>query len=188
MTTDHKTAPFDADRRRAIQFTRRYLLGGTAIAILALSAPVAALAQPVSEQGEHAFYVFSVALTGRRDISPATSKRMYDLLQLDGEIGPQRLSALVALADTHQTPQGLKAAASTAGLDAELMRVLTSWYTGTVDTAGGPVVVAYKEALMYRPVEDGLVVPTYCNKGPMWWRDTLPPDVTRMPINNPKVL
>lgn len=82
----------------------------------------------------------------------------------------------------------LKAAAAAAGQDKTLTAVISAWYTGTITTAKGPVVVAYKDALMYRSTEDGLVVPTYCNKGPMWWRDTLPPGVTRTPINSPEVL
>jgi hypothetical protein len=163
------------------------LLGGTALAILGLTLPGDTFAQTLPTPDEHAFHAFSSALTGRNDLSPTTSKRMFDLLRRDSEMGPQRLSALMVLADANRSPETLKAAAAATGLAVELMRVLTAWYTGTVDTAGGPVVLAYQEALMYRPVADGMTVPTYCNKGPMWWTG-LPPEITRMPVNNPRVL
>jgi hypothetical protein len=178
---------FDRDAEGVSPVTRRALLGGTALVILGLFSPGVALAESGPETDEHLFHLFSIALTGHEDLSLATSKRMFDLLRRDGEIGSQRLSALIALADTNRSPEAIKAAAVAAGLDADRMRIVTAWYTGTLDTTDGPVVLAYRDALMYRPVEDGMTVPTYCNKGPMWWTG-LPPEITRMPVNTPKVL
>jgi hypothetical protein len=187
MTKDHKPGPPDTIGPTAFHVTRRGLLGGTALAIVTLTLPSGALAQTPPAEGERAFHTFSIALTGRNDLSPVTSKRIFDALRQEREIGAERLLALTGLADANRSPEALKAAAGTRGLGSELMRVLTAWYTGTVDTVSGPVVVAYRDALMYQPVADGMTVPTYCNKGPMWWTG-LPPEIARMPANNPRVL
>ncbi|TCQ97306.1 sugar dehydrogenase complex small subunit [Neorhizobium sp. JUb45] len=187
MSTHLSTSPPDAAKSNSTLITRRALLGGTALAILGLSANNEAMAETLVTPDEQAFHRLSVALTGHDDLSPVTSKRMFEVLRRDDEPGQQRLFALVTLADAMQTPASLKAAASAAGLEAEFMRLLTAWYTGTIETPNGPVVLSYQEALMYRPVADGMTVPTYCNKGPMWWTG-LPPQINRMPINNPRVL
>lgn len=61
-------------------------------------------------------------------------------------------------------------------------KILHAWYTGTV----GPndkdqvMVVAYKNALMYRPTADGLPMPTYCFQGELWFSE-LPPGITTQP-------
>lgn len=61
-------------------------------------------------------------------------------------------------------------------------KVLHAWYTGTV----GPneqdqvMVVAYKNALMYRPTAYGLPTPTYCFQGELWFSE-LPPGITKEP-------
>jgi len=66
------------------------------------------------------------------------------------------------------------------------LAIVAAWYTGTV--AGNPangtksIVVAYAEALMYRTVADGQVVPTYCNYGPLWWLKAPPPILVSAPV------
>lgn len=71
------------------------------------------------------------------------------------------------------SPEALLNAAGAAGLRETLLAIVAAWYTGTVGHGTGAQLVAYKEALMYRPCADGLVVPTYCSDGPAWW--TAPP-------------
>ena len=81
----------------------------------------------------------------------------------------------------------LAAATDTAPALRELaLAIVAAWYTGTV--AGNPangtksIVVAYAEALMYRTVADGQVVPTYCNYGPLWWLKAPPPILVSAPV------
>lgn len=63
------------------------------------------------------------------------------------------------------------------------MQIVHAWYTGTVgpNDAGEVNVIAYKNALMYRPTADGLPVPTYCFRGELWFSE-LPPGITQQPI------
>lgn len=129
------------------------------------------------------FLSLSRKITGRRDLNPLTATRILGALKAEGAV-----EQLAALADTARDAADLRERAMGADLLDPLTAILSAWYTGTVEGPDGPVVVAYRDALMYRPTEDGLVVPTYCSKGPMWWENTLPPGITRNPVNIPEVL
>lgn len=136
---------------------------------------------------ETAFLAVSSLLTDKKNLSEITSKRIFDALKGDDTGFAGRLMRLAALMPGQATGTALKAAAVANGLEADVTAIVTAWYTGTVTTRKGPVVVAYENALMYRPVADGLTVPTYCSNGPVWWSG-LPPEISRMPVNLPKVL
>lgn len=168
-----------------VPISRRALLAGTTL-LLALSQAPSAFATTLSE-AEAAFYRVSSVLTDKNDLSATTSRRILKALSSDDPAVVDKVLRLAVLAQVNHTGAALKAAAKAEGLDANVMKIVTAWYTGTVDTTNGPVVVAYRDALMYRPVANGLTVPTYCNNGPIWWTG-LPPEITRVPVNIPKVL
>ncbi|WP_168879864.1 sugar dehydrogenase complex small subunit [Rhizobium sp. P28RR-XV] len=170
---------------QAVPISRRALLTGTAL-LLALSQAPFAFATTPSET-EAAFYRISSVLTDKSNLSATTSRRILEALSSDDPGIADKVLRLAVLAQVNHTGAALKAAARAEGLDANVMKIVTAWYTGTIDTANGPVVIAYKDALMYGPVADGLTVPTYCNNGPIWWSG-LPPEITRAPVNIPKVL
>ena len=171
MRTENRShgGSFSGNAFPTISVTRRALLAGAALSVASLNFPPAAGAQAPSA-AETDFFDLSRAVTEKDDLDMA------------GRIGK-----LAALVRNHATAKTFKEAAAAEGLDGDVMRIVTAWYTGTVGTTKGPVVVAYKDALMYRPVADGLTVPTYCDNGPTWWTG-LPPEISGMPVNNPKVL
>jgi hypothetical protein len=172
----------------AIPLTRRALLAGTAIFIAGIAGRRPANAQAAgADNATSTFLDVSQAVTGRDGLSPVTAERIYNAMHGDDAGFPGRIEHLAELAQQSASPEALKSAASTVGLDETVMSIVTAWYTGTVQTGKGPVVVAYVDALMYQPVADGLTVPTYCNKGPLWWTG-FPPEIATMPQNNPKVL
>ena len=121
------------------------------------------------------FYTLSQTITGHRDLSAATAARIEQAMRANVPGFAERLPQLGALLVTGQEAKVLLAAATAA--DAALrelaLAIVAAWYTGTVagNAAQGTksIVVAYAEALMYRTVADGQVVPTYCNYGPLWW-------------------
>lgn len=190
MTTDISPGTSDTDHQLAgfsTKLSRRTLLVAGAVLAASASWSVDAWAQAATPSSNPTFHDVSQAVTGKTGLSTVTSDRIFKaLLGDDGQL-PAKIDQLAKLAQTNTSPEALKAAADTAGLTTTLMAIVTAWYTGTVQTNTGPVVVAYREALMYRPVADGLTVPTYCNKGPIWWTG-LPPELTVMPTNDPKVL
>jgi hypothetical protein len=119
------------------------------------------------------FLAFSKAITGHDDIDPLTSSRIRDAMRQADAASADQVDALVGLVQPGMAPDALLAAATSAGLRGTALSVVAAWYTGTVVAGGKTAVVAYEQALMYRPVADGLTVPTYCNEGPLWW--TAPP-------------
>lgn len=179
--------PILSSGARSLSLSRRSLLSGTVALAGLFALPVDLWAQQTSFSEQPAFYALSRAITEKDELSVTTADRIFAALRTDHEDLATTVDALAQLAKAQTDIKSFRDAATKAGHRDLFLAILTAWYTGTVDTKQGPVVVAYKDALMYRPVEDGLTVPTYCNKGPMWWTG-LPPEVTRMPINNPKVL
>lgn len=172
-----------------LKTTRRQLLAGSALLLADLAFHTPALAETGSPTAatEAAFLALSRKVTGKDQLSPVTAGRILAALVADDPALSAKLEKLTDLSASTASPAALKQAASSVGLDGTVMAIVSAWYTGTIDTKAGPVVVAYKDALMYQPVADGLTVPTYCSRGPLWWSD-LPPQVTRIPQNNPKVL
>lgn len=54
-------------------------------------------------------------------------------------------------------------------------KVMTAWYLGTVGTGKNARAVAYEQALMYPPIADVVVMPTFARGIPGYWAD--PPAV-----------
>ncbi|MEG1329166.1 MAG: sugar dehydrogenase complex small subunit, partial [Janthinobacterium sp.] len=121
------------------------------------------------------FYTLSQTITGHRDLSAGTAARIEQAMRSNVPGFAEQLPRLGALLVTGQEAKALLAAATAAdaGLRELALAIVAAWYTGTVTghAAQGSksIVVAYAEALMYRTVADGQVVPTYCNYGPLWW-------------------
>lgn len=134
------------------------------------------------------FLSLSRLVTGYDMLDETIAARTYDALYAKGGRAGDEITQLIGLAQQSGDAKALQAQAAQAGLSAMLNAVLMGWYTGTVSGQSETIVIAYRDALMYRPTADGLTVPTYCNKGPLWWQDTLPPGITAVPVNNPKVL
>lgn len=159
--------------------TRREFLRNT-LGILAIGAliplPFNANAAATASAADplHGFIVLSQAITEHRQIDSRLAARFYTTFsQCDVQFAP-RVNRLVQLLQPGDSAQQLLAKADQAGLKAFLYQIVTAWYTGTVGDDHHGTLVAYQQALMYRPVSDGLVVPTYCGNGPIWWTQPLP--------------
>jgi hypothetical protein len=132
------------------------------------------------------FIALSHAITEHDDLDVVTAARIEAAMGRDFPQFAQLLPGLVALVSPAGKPavpaRDLLAAATTAGLRELTMAIVTAWYTGTVGAGKTAVVVAYAQALMYRPVADGQTVPTYCNYGPQWWTHAPPPVRVSPPV------
>ena len=178
------------------RITRRHALIGLA-ALLAqagfwsnpLSAAMpAATAAPKAAPGSMLFYTLSQEITGHQDLRTETAARIEQAMRTNVPGFAEHLPALGALVKTGQPAKDLLAAATAtdASLRELALAIVAAWYTGTVagNAAQGTksIVVAYAEALMYRTVADGQVVPTYCNYGPLWWLKAPPPVLVSAPV------
>jgi hypothetical protein len=165
--------------------SRRAFAAGTAVtALLAAchrTAPPAAQAAAEAVPEDPAFLSLSIALTGHADIDPLTAARTSQAFhQLFPEIAA-RFGALAALADKHSNPEELLDAADAMGQRETLLAIVAAWYTGTVGTGVTAKAMAYADALMNRPVADGLFPPTYQLGGPAWWTAAPPAVDAPMP-------
>lgn len=122
------------------------------------------------------FFALSQVLTEHQDINPGMSARIFTALNLSNPQFSSQVEQLSARLKTGQSAQQLQQIANQLELQALVSAILTAWYTGTVGHGPNASLIAYKDALMYRPVNDSLIVPTYCGNGPLWWT-TAPPDV-----------
>ena len=149
---------------------------GTGGAQPAPAAAAAATTGTVDGEAIARFLAFSKAITGHDDIDPLTSARIREAMLQGDAAFAQQAASLAGLVQPGIAPDALLGAATGAGLREAALAVVTAWYTGTVVAGQKTTVVAYEQALMYRPVADALTVPTYCNEGPMWWT-AAPPEV-----------
>jgi len=174
----------DSGRRQVLAVSLAALLGGPWLSRLASGA-----AQPSSPAAaapeQEAFLAFSRAITGHAELNATTARRIYDAMRKASGDFTAQAARLGELAKDAATPQALLADASTAGLRETALAVVAAWYTGSVGSDSNATVVAYREALMYRTVEDGQTVPTYCNYGPAWWVADPPPVRVSPPVEKP---
>ncbi|CNF58397.1 TPA: sorbitol dehydrogenase family protein [Yersinia enterocolitica] len=171
-------------------FTRRELLVGLASTMVATSL----LGYPFLTQAEQQtaaanplafaqFFTLSQTLTEHQDIDQGMSARIFTALHNSDKQLSSQISQLTALMQDGQSAQQLQALAQQHQLQKTVSAIVAAWYTGTVGHGQQAVLIAYKDALMYRPASDALVVPTYCGNGPLWWTAT-PPDINLpKPVN-----
>jgi len=134
------------------------------------AAPEHPPATPVDAQQ---FLAVSKALTGHDDLNPQTARRILQAMRDDNAAFADKAAALAVLAKGTLAPNAYLEAATPLGLRDTALAIVSAWYTGTVGSGPRARLIAYKEALMYWPVRDGLTVPTYCSNGPLWF--TAPP-------------
>ncbi|CAI0916097.1 sorbitol dehydrogenase family protein [Serratia grimesii] len=162
-------------------FSRRKVLLGLASTLLATSL----LSYPFLSQAEQhtaatnplqfaRFFKISQTLTEHNDIDQGMSARIFTALHNHDAQFTSKVEQISHLLQPGQSAKQLQQQATQAGLQDVLTAIITAWYTGTVGHGQTAELIAYKDALMYRPASDALIVPTYCGNGPLWWTATPP--------------
>jgi fructose 5-dehydrogenase small subunit len=121
------------------------------------------------------FLRLSQAAVGHDDLDMTIASRMFAALRHADPTFNDNAAGLARLVHGGQTPEALLDAAKAVGLHETMLTLVAAWYTGTVGHGQQAEMVSYADALMYRPVSDGLPVPTYCLDGPLWWPGLPPP-------------
>jgi hypothetical protein len=127
----------------------------------------------------------SQAVTGHADLDATIASRLMAALHRADPTFVDHAASLARLVHDGQEPEALLAAASAAGLRDTVLALVAAWYTGTVGHGQQAAMVSYVDALMYRPVSDGLPVPTYCLNGPVWWPGPPPAAGVSAPAGTP---
>lgn len=167
-------------------FSRRDLIKGLTSAMVAttlLGFPFLTQAEKAAAEASPVifgqFYLVSQAITEHKNLSEGASAQIFNALFRGQPDFPLQVSKLHALVNSNQTAKELQALAKQQGLGDLVTNIVTAWYTGSVGHGTDSILISYKDALMYRPVSDGLIVPTYCGNGPLWF--TAAPPAAAMP-------
>ncbi|MBU9832732.1 sorbitol dehydrogenase family protein [Rahnella rivi] len=163
-------------------FSRRQLLKGLTSAMVAstlLGFPFLSLAEKETATASPVifgqFYLISQAITEHKNISEGASAQIFNAFHRSHPDFAAQVTQLHALVKPGQSAKVLQEAARQQGLGDLVTLIVTAWYTGTVGHGTDSILISYKDALMYRPVSDGLIVPTYCGNGPLYFT-AAPPD------------
>jgi fructose 5-dehydrogenase small subunit len=147
----------------------------------------AALAQQSTTAGldDADFLRLSKAVTGHTDLDATIASRLLIALRNTDPTFVDHAAGLFRLVRDGQTPEALLGTARASGLHDTMLTLVAAWYTGTVGHGPQAEMVSYVDALMYRPVSDGLPVPTYCLNGPLWWPGPPPAAGVSAPSGTP---
>jgi hypothetical protein len=144
------------------------------------SVPVAGGA-PVTAPADSQFLTLSQALTGRRPLDPILARRYLNALSAqDTNFGSQFIALLKFVAQSPAAdPETLASTLDRQNSDLGklLHRIVGAWYTGVVGEGAQAQVIAYQGALMFAPVDDVVMPPSYCRAAPFYWT-AKPPQVT----------
>lgn len=152
--------------------SRRSVLRGS-VAMVALAA-IGALAGPLpasaADEAQQDFMQLSTFLTGH-DLDPVLGSRYFAALQ---KRNPDLVAQMNALSSAikQSNAANMDAFLELPSIDPKLMetatKIVSAWYLGVVGEPEDAELIAYGEALMYRPTRGILAIPTY-GPGPDAW-------------------
>ncbi len=125
-----------------------------------------------------AFLHLSRYLTGKTALNTDLAQAIYGGLLADQADLPQHIARLRAFIAQHATPANTLQStldAQSSPLAALPKTVMKGWYLGIVGSGAHARAVAYEQALMYPPIADVIVMPTYAHAQPGYW--SAPPSV-----------
>ncbi|MDF3867706.1 sugar dehydrogenase complex small subunit [Pseudomonas denitrificans (nom. rej.)] len=117
---------------------------------------------PQVEKELEGFMTLSQRLTGRSNLDPRIGQRLFQALaQHDTALKQSLAELLERLGDApdswNERQQWLA------------RQILGGWYLGQVGDDTSATVVTYEQALMFRAVDDVLVIRSYCPNKPGFW-------------------
>ena len=163
-------------------FLRLMLASGIIISV-PITGSLATAAEP-----ENRFHRVSQALTGRQQLDPTISQRLYALLTRQNPLFPQRLAQLAEHLSRSEAraPEALLASLSEEEVNTALT-IITPWYLGytgnpaTTRATDDAHFVSFLSALMYEPTADLTPRPSYSQRGSDYWQ-AVPEGVSAPPM------
>jgi hypothetical protein len=180
--TDLPEVPDSTSRRRFLLATAAV---STGIGMMAGPPDVLAQQPATSALDDAALLQLSKAAVGHDELDMTIASRLFAALRRADPTFNDHAAGLARLVHRGQTPEALLEVAKATGLHESMLTLVAAWYTGTVGHGQQAEIVSYADALMYRPVSDGLPVPTYCLDGPLWWPGPPPPAGVSAPTPKP---
>lgn len=119
------------------------------------------------------FLALSRLLTGKADLDPVVGARTFDALNAaDPGFGTRFIALEKSLAQAQPGDMASfddSPAGRTPALRATAVEIVSAWYLGKVGSGHDTRVVAYYDALMYRPTAGITTVPSYSIGGFGYW-------------------
>lgn len=188
MTPDFEQLPKEATENGIGSSRRDFIKSALVITAsgLAASLPLRSFADSVARGSDpiRDFISVSQGITEHKHINPQLAARFLTAFDQRDPQFSSKITRLAQLRQPADSAVSFKQKAVAAGLGDFLQDILTAWYTGTIGNDYKGTLVAYKDALMYATVSDGLVVPTYCGNGPLWWTEPVPDPLDPELMNN----
>lgn len=164
---------------RSFAPSRRQFIFGTAVvatvgAIGGLASLRTAAAQDATapDASFPAFMKLSQYLTGKSTLDADIGHAILAGLRIDDTRSDAAIAQLNDFVARTNTPaNSLQSAldASQPTLAALPGKIMTAWYLGVVGTGKNARTVAYEQALMYPPIADVIVMPSYARGVPGYW-------------------
>lgn len=178
---DAKRASFAPSRRHFIVGVAT--LAGAALATRVLPGVVSrARAQNAGavDADFEPFMKLSAYLTGKSQLDTELGQAIFAGLREQDAGFTKQVGDLNAFVARSSTPANALQAALDAGQSALAgvpRRIMTGWYLGVVGTGAKARAVAYEQALMYPPIADVIVMPSFARGVPGYWAK--PPVLSR---------
>jgi hypothetical protein len=153
---------------------RRQVLRAAGFVLAAMAMPSALFTRALAASPEETkFLALSQLLTGRSPLDETIARRLYPALSAESADFAKQIQALATFAQSHGASDVEALVASLDGADEALAQtlhgIIGAWYRGTVGAEGSIKVIAFERALMFDPVRDVVVVPSYCRAAPGYW-------------------
>ena len=169
--SDYDVTGTDTNRR---QFLKNSLI--ITAGCLVTSLPFSSLAQNTASSADplRAFIRVTQTITEHKQVNAELAAHFFNAFVKKVPEFTQQITPLGQLIQADMSAVTFAEKAQAAGLRDLVQQIVTAWYTGTVGNDYHGILVSYQQAWMYRTVSDGLVVPTYCGNGPLWWTAPVP--------------
>lgn len=128
----------------------------------------------VPAAGFDAFVRLSQYLTGKPTLDSELAQAIYVALSGDDPGFADQLTRLEDFLKQRPTPPEMLQAAldrDQSALATVPKRVMAAWYLGVVGKGARTRALAYEQALMYPPVKDVIVMPSYARDVPGYWAE-----------------
>lgn len=153
---------------------RRLLLAsGLLLGTLAVSGRLVSVVFADTPAKDAAFLQLSQLLTGRPQLDTTAAHRFYSALSAKDNALDSKVQQIAGEAQTNSLTNvdELIAAldANKPDLALAARSIIAAWYSGVVGDGPDATVITYAGALMFEPVKDATMPPSYCQAAPLYW-------------------
>jgi|GEM_PF-1689158 len=166
------TSVSPGERRRFIKLLAASTVAGTVSSLLPgqIAWAIDAGQQPAGADFP-AFMSVSEIICGYPTLDNALGKRIYTLITAEHSDASQSIAALQKQLNANMSSAEMQTALKKLNTPTQQLfsKILRGWQIGIVGSGKQSRVVAYEYALMYAPISDVVVLPTFARGEPHYW-------------------